>query len=401
MSPPDNARTPAPRRGLRLTGIVAALVAIVIVATGLYSRASGNARLREWTDAQAIPVVAVATPAAGATAGALELPGRLEAYSRAPIYARVSGYLKSWKYDIGARVKAGDVLAEIETPDLDQQLQQARADLNTAQANEKLAEVTAERWQKILKSNAVSKQDVDEKLGDLAAKRALVASARANVDRYLAMKNFTRIVAPFDGSVTARNTDVGSLINAGTAAGQELFVVSDTRRLRAYVNVPQTYVPDVQPGTKADLSVPERPGKTYAATIETSAQAVNAGSGTTLMQLAVDNPTGELLPGSYVNARLQLPSDAAALSVPASALIFDAKGLSVATVGADNRVAVKPVSIARDLGSTIEIGSGLAADDRVIQNPPDGIANGAEVRIAAAPPAKVAAVPPGGANRKD
>ena len=383
MSPPDADRTSAPpRRGLRLTGIVFAIAAIVIVATGLYSRASGNARLREWTDAQAIPIVAVAPPASGANAGALELPGRLEAYSRAPIYARVSGYLKSWKYDIGARVKAGQVLAEIETPDLDQQLQQARADLNTAQANEKLAEVTAERWQKILKSNAVSKQDVDEKVSDLAAKRAAVASAKDNVDRYVAMKGFTHIVAPFEGVVTARNTDVGALINAGTAAGLELFVISDTHKLRAYVNVPQAYVRSVQPGTKAELTVPEHPEKSYAATIETSSQAVTASSGTTLMQLVVDNSADELLPGSYANARLQLPSNAEALSIPASALIFDAKGLSVAIVGADNRVAVKTVTIARDLGSKIEIASGLGANDRVIQNPPDGIATGAEVRIA-------------------
>jgi RND family efflux transporter MFP subunit len=384
MSPPDRNRTTAspPRHGLRVAAIVALVVAVAVVATGLYSRASGNARLREWTDAQAIPVVAVAAPSTGANASALELPGRLEAYARAPIYARVSGYVKSWTSDIGAKVKAGQLLAEIETPDLDQQLTQARADLNTAQANEKLAAVTAQRWQAILKSNTVSKQDVDEKVSDLEAKRALVASAKANVDRYAAMKNFTRIVAPFDGVVTARNTDVGALINAGTAAGQELFVVSDVHKLRAYVNVPQTYVPDVPPGTKATLTVPEHPEKTYAAMIETSSQAVTASSGTTLMQAVVDNPSNELLPGGFANVRLQLPANAAALSVPSSALIFDSKGLSVATVGADNRVAVKPVTIARDLGSTIEIASGLTADDRVIQNPPDGIATGAEVRIA-------------------
>ena len=382
MSPPDRPLDPAPRSGLRLTAIVAALVAIVIVATGLYSRASGSARLREWTDAQAIPVVAVAPPSSGANASALELPGRLEAYARAPIYARVSGYLKNWKYDIGAKVKAGDLLAEIETPDLDQQVAQARADLNTAQANEKLAAVTAERWQAVLKSNTVSKQDVDQKVSDLEAKRAAVASAKANVDRFVAMKNFTRLVAPFDGVVTARNTDVGALINAGTAAGQELFVVSDTHKLRVYVNVPQTWVPSVPKNTKATLVVPEHPDKSYAASIETSAQAVNAASGTTLMQLAVDNPAGDLLPGGFANVKLQLLANAAALSIPASALIFDAKGLSAATVGADNRVTVKPVTIARDLGSTIEIGSGLTREDRVIQNPPDGIATGAEVRIA-------------------
>ena len=382
----DQNGKPAPRgRGLRLAGIAAAVIAIVIVATGLYSRAAGNARLREWTDAQAIPVVAVATPKAGGNASALELPGRLEAFMRAPIYARVSGYLKSWKFDIGAQVKAGQLLAEIETPDLDQQLQQARADLGTAQANEKLAEVTAQRWEAVLKSNTVSKQDVDEKVSDLAAKRALVASAKANVDRYVAMKNFTRIVAPFDGTVTARNTDVGALINAGTAAGQELFVVSDVRKLRVFVNVPQTYVPSVPAGTKASVIVPERAEKSYAAVVDNSSQAVTASSGTTLMQLVVDNPGAELLPGGYANVRLQLPANASALSVPASALIYDAAGLRVATVGSDNRVTVKPVTIARDLGSTIEIGSGISAEDRVVQNPPDGIANGAEVRVAAKP----------------
>lgn len=394
-------RGATPPRGLRLAAFVLAIVAAAIVATGLYSRASGNARLREWTDAQAIPVVAVAAPGTGAASPALELPGRLEAYTRAPLYARISGYLKSWKSDIGAHVKAGQLLAEIETPDLDQQLQQARADLATAQANEKLAAITAERWQKILQSNAVSKQDVDQKVGDLEAKRALVASAKANVDRYAAMKNFTRIVAPFDGVVTARNTDVGALINAGGTAGQELFVVSDVHKLRVYVNVPQAWVPDVPTSTKATLTVPEHADKTYAAAVETSAQAVTAASGTTLMQLVVDNPAGELLPGAYANVSLQLPAHATALTIPASALMFDASGLRVATVDADNRVRVKTVTIARDLGSTIEIGSGLAADDRVIQNPPDGVADGTEVRIAAAMASKASLVKPEPALRKD
>ncbi|TCO37235.1 efflux RND transporter periplasmic adaptor subunit [Dokdonella fugitiva] len=390
MSPSDIRKT---KRGLRIAGIVGAVVAIAIVATGVLARSRGDARLREWTEAQAIPTVAVAPPGASADGDELKLPGRLEAYARAPLYARTSGYLKSWSADIGTPVKAGQLLAEIETPDLDQQLQQARADLATAQANEKLAGITAERWQKILESNAVSKQDVDEKTGDLAAKRALVASAKANVDRYVALKGFTRIVAPFDGIVTARNTDVGALVNAGSAAGQELFVVSDTRKLRVYVNVPQTFVPDVPPGTKATLTVPEHPEKTYTATVEASAQAVNAQSGTTLMQLVVDNSAGELLPGAYANVSLALPHDATALSVPASALIFDAGGLRVATVGADNRVVMKPVTIARDFGKTIQLGSGLAPDDRVIINPPDGVVAGTEVRIAgnaepAAPSAK-------------
>jgi RND family efflux transporter MFP subunit len=382
MSPSETNTSPATRRGLRVAAIVGSIVAILVVAEGFWSRASGDTRLRNWTEAQAIPTVAVAVPSGNAQGEALKLPGRLEAYSRASIYARTSGYLKSWNVDIGAPVKAGQLLAELETPDLDQQLQQARADLATAQANEKLAAITAERWQKILLSNAVSKQDVDEKTGDLAAKRALVASAKANVDRFVATKGFTRILSPFDGIVTARNTDLGALINAGGAAGQELFVISDTRKLRVYVNVPQNSVPDVPPGTKATLSVPEHPDKTYTATVESSSQSVNAQSGTTLMQLAVDNAAGELLPGSYANVSLALPHDAKALNIPASALIFDARGLRVATVGADNHVVLKPVTIARDSGSTIQIGSGLAADDRVIQNPPDGVADGTEVRIA-------------------
>jgi len=375
---------------LKLAGVIAALVALGVVVQGVATRAAENTRLKDWTEAQALPTVAIITPANIAGSHGLELPGRLEAYARAPIYARVSGYLKNWKYDIGAQVKAGTLLADIESPDLDQQLLQARADLASAQANADLAQTTATRWQQILKSGAVAKQDVDEKLGDLRAKQAMVKAAQANVERLVAMKNFTHLTAPFDGVVTARNTDVGALINAGAstgATGQELFVVSDTHKLRVYVNVPQNYVPSVTPGTKAEIRVPEHPDKAYSATVESSSQAVNATSGTTLMQLSVDNPAGELLPGSYATVRLDLPKDVAVLSVPASALIFDAKGLSVATVGTDNRVTVKPVSIARDLGKTIEISSGLAAEDRVIENPPDGIVTGAEVRVAATAPA--------------
>jgi RND family efflux transporter MFP subunit len=379
-------------RGLGLAGVIIAIVAIVIVVHGAMTRASENSRLRDWTDAQALPTVAVISPTNNVNDSGLELPGRLEAYARAPIYARVSGYLKNYKVDIGAQVKAGQLLAEIETPDLDQQLSQGRADLVTAQANEKLAKLTSDRWQTIVKTGAVAKQDADEKLGDYQAKQAMTQASRANVDRFLAMKNFTRITAPFDGVVTARNTDVGALINVGGAAGQELFVVSDTHKLRIYVNVPQNYVPLVPPGTKATMMVPEQPEKKFQATVESSAQAVNATSGTTLMQLGVDNASGELLPGGFVTVRLDLPSTAGVLSVPSSALIFNAKGLSVATVGSDNRVVVKPVTVARDLGKTIEIRDGIKPDDKVIESPPDGIATGTEVRIAAQQPAN-AAVP--------
>ncbi len=264
MSQPDRKTF----RRLRLTGVVAAVVAVVIVVYGIATRASENSRLHDWTEAQALPTVAIISPSAGANSNGLELPGRFEAYTRAPIYARTSGYLKSWKYDIGAHVKAGDLLGEIETPDLDQQLQQARADLATAQANERLSALTAQRWQKILAMNAVARQDVDEKLGDYEAKKAATASAKANVDRYVATKGFTRLVAPFDGIVTARNTDVGALISVGGTVGQELFVVSDTHRLRVYVNVPQSNVPGIAPGTKATIIAPEHPDKTYMATVE-------------------------------------------------------------------------------------------------------------------------------------
>ncbi|MBO9663366.1 efflux RND transporter periplasmic adaptor subunit [Dokdonella sp.] len=380
------------RRGLRLTGLVAIVIAGVVVAHGLIVRASESTRLREWTDAQALATVAVNPPSNAVNTAGLELPGRVEAWQRAPIYARVSGYVKDWKHDIGATVKAGEVLANLETPDLDQQLAQARADLISAKADAALADTTAKRWRALVATGAVSKQAADEKSGDAEAKQALVKSAQANVDRMLAMKGFARIVAPFDGVVTARNTDVGALVNVGSASGQELFVVSDTRKLRVYVSVPQNDVPRVPPGTKATISVPEHPGTTYAGTVESSAQAVNAASGTTLMQLNVDNVAGDLLPGGFANVRLDLKGEAGALSVPGSALIINAKGVSVATVDADDKVVVKPVTIARDLGKVVEIGSGLAPTDRVIENPPDGVVTGTQVRIAeAAKPAQTAA----------
>jgi RND family efflux transporter MFP subunit len=380
---PSNSTSVVSHRKLGIAGVLALIVAIAIVVSGLVTRASGNARLREWTDAQAIPTVAIVAPTSAGDGGTLDLPGRLEAYSRAPLYARVSGYLKSWTVDIGAPVKAGQLLAEIETPDLDQQLLQSKANLATAQANVALAETTAKRWQELLKTGAISKQDVDEKIGDYRAKQAIVKASQADVDREQTLKGFARIVAPFDGVVTARNTDVGALINVGGTSGQELFVVSDTKKLRVYVSVPQTYVPSIPPGTKAVITVPEHPGRKYEATVESSSQAVNISSGSTLMQLGVDNASGELLPGAFASVSLQLPHTANALSVPSSALLFDKSGLRVATLDEDNRVVLKKITIARDLGQTIEIGSGLAADDRVIQNPPDGIADGDPARVAA------------------
>jgi RND family efflux transporter MFP subunit len=386
MSQPDrNPGRPVPHR-LRLAGGVCALLAIAVVAYGMVSRSAENSRLHDLTEAQAVPSVAVVTPSHVENHAGLDLPGRLEAYIRAPIYARVPGYLKSWKHDIGDKVKAGDVLAEIDTPDLDQQLMQARADLSVSQANAKLAQISAERWQSLAGTDAVAKQDVDTRTFALNANLAQVKSAQANVDHLAAEEGFKRLIAPFDGIVTARATDIGALINVGAAGGAQLFVVSETGKLRVYLNVPQNYVPSVPPGTKATISVPEHPDKTYSGTVEASAQAVDPTTGTTLMQLIVDNSAGEMMPGDYAGIHLQIPAAANVLSVPSSALIFDAKGLSIATVDSDNRVLLKPVTIERDLGAVVELASGLAPNDRVIQNPPDGIGNGALVHLAGAAP---------------
>jgi RND family efflux transporter MFP subunit len=383
----SNSTSPKPvppsLRSVRLAGLIALVVVIAVVIIGIATRVVESRHLKTWTDDQTIPTVNVAKPETKGAGAPLELPGRIEAYTQAPMYARVGGYLRSWKVDIGGKVKAGQLLADIDTPDLDQQLLQAKADLASAQANEALAGTTAKRWQAMLASDSVAKQEVDEKTGDFTAKRALANAAKANVDRIEATKAYARIVAPFDGVVTARNTDVGALINAGsTGGGQPLFVVSDVSKLRVYVQVPQTFVPSIPPGATAQLTVPEYPGRTFDAKVDASAQAVNASSGSTLLQLAVDNADGKLMPGSFTNVRFTLDGNAAGLRVPASALIFNASGLHLATVGSDNKVTFKTVTILHDYGKTVEIGSGLAADDRVIDSPPDGLVDGDPVQIA-------------------
>lgn len=398
MSPPDRNAEPVPPQGLRKAGIIFVVLVVAVVAYGLVSRAAENTHLQELTEAQAIPNVAVDVPGHGEAGTGIDLPGRLEAYVRAPIYARVPGYLKSWKYDIGSKVKAGDVLAEIDTPDLDQQLAQARADLNVAEANAKLAEITAKRWQSLAGTDAVAKQDVDQRTFTWNADLAQVKSAQANVDRLIAEAGFKRLLAPFDGIVTARETDVGSLINAGAAGGAELFVVSETRKLRVYVSVPQNLVPSVPSGTPVTIRVPEHPGKSYSGAVEASAQSVSPSTGTTLMQVIVDNGAGDMMPGDYASIHLQSAAGADALSIPSSALVFDSRGLSIAVVGADDHVIVKPVSIERDLGAVIEIASGLGANDRVIQNPPDGITTGALVRVVSKAPVGVIAAKPKSSN---
>ena len=382
---PTEQPSPVSRGKLGMFGAAAVIVAILVVITGIRAREEASARLRNWTDDQAIPTVAVVLPDARALSATLDLPGRLEAYYRAPIFARVSGYLKSWRADIGARVKAGEVIAEIEAPDLDQQLLQARADLASQEASAKLSEATLTRRKSLLASNFVSMQEIDERTADLSNKKAAVNASQANVERLEALAGYKKITVPFDGVVTARDTDVGALINAGGGSGPPMFVISDISKLRVYVNVPQNYVPMVTVGAKAVISVPEYPNRTFPATVEASAQAVDVNSGTTRMQLGLDNAGGELMPGAYSNVRLTLQRDGLPLHIPSSALIFNQNGTRVAVVGPDDKVQFKTVTIARDLGREIEIGSGLAADDRVIVTPPDGIADGDQVHIAGRP----------------
>jgi RND family efflux transporter MFP subunit len=325
--------------------------------------------------------VAVALPDARALNATLDLPGRLEAYSRAPIFARVSGYLKSWSADIGAKVTAGQVIAEIEAPDLDQQLLQARADLASQQASAQLSEATLTRRRSLIASNFVSMQEIDERTADLSNKKAAVKSGQANVERLEALAGYKKITVPFDGVVTARDTDVGALINAGGGAGPAMFIVSDISKLRVYVNVPQSFVPAIRIGAKAVITVPDYPSRTFDATVEASSQSVDVASGTTRMQLALDNAKGELMPGGYASVKLSLVRDALPLHIPASALIFNQNGLRVATVGLDDKVLFKTVTIARDLGRDIELASGISADDRIITAPPDGLIDGDQVRV--------------------
>jgi RND family efflux transporter MFP subunit len=380
---PDILRHTPPRR-LKLVGVIVLCVAAVIVVLGLLSRVRADQTLKTWTNAQAVPIVKVISLNGGSAAGSLVLPGNIQAFNSAPIHARVPGYLKAWYADIGAEVKAGQILADIDTPDLDQQLAQAKADLATAVANQHLADTTAKRWTGLLAQDAVSHQDSDEKNGDLAAKTTLVASAKANVDRLLALEAFKRIVAPFDGIVTTRSTDIGALISVGGPTDTPLFTVADERRLRVYVQVPQAYTADVRPGMTVSFTVPEHPGQTFTGQLSNSADAITPQTGTQLIQLQIDNAGKALRPGDYAQVKFDLPANDGAIIAPSSALMFRDSGMSVAVIGPDGRVAIKPVTISRDLGATVVIGSGLTASDRVIDNPPDSLRAGDPVKIAAA-----------------
>jgi len=368
---------------LRLAIIVVLIVAVLATVIGLVVRAHDYHQLVNWTDAQKLPTVQLATPLSSADARQMTLPGHLEAWISAPIHARVSGYLKSWSKDIGSTVNAGDTLGIIDTPELDQQYDQAKAGLVRAQADERLAQITSQRWQHLLASNSVSKQEADEKSGEAEVDAANVLSAKADVDRLAALESFKHITAPFSGTVTSRSTDIGDLISATSDnASPALFTVADTSKMRLYVSVPQGYAASIKPGMTVSLSVLEHPGTTYQATLIGSSGSINQASGSLLAQFEVPNLHADLLPGDYAEVHLPVATSTHVITVPATVLIFRAAGPQVAVLGSGNRVELRDVHIGMDLGDALEIDRGLTATDRIIDHPPDSLMQGDEVHLA-------------------
>jgi RND family efflux transporter MFP subunit len=370
---------------LLLIGVAALAIAGAIAAYGIIDRADSARALIQWTDKQAIPSVALAKLTRGSNVRDLTLPGAIQAFNKASIYARVSGYLTSWQEDIGAHVKAGQLLATIDAPDLDQQLVQAKADLATATANAKLAAVTATRWNTLVQSQWVSRQAADDKNGSAAATKAAMDAAGANVKRLEAMEFFKNIVAPFDGVVTARKTDVGALIAAGNA-GQELFEVSDLHKVRIYVQVPQAFSADLHSGVKATFEMPQYPGRQIDATVVAISNSMDSSTRSMLVQLQADNAEGNLFAGAYCLVHFQLPGDPNIVRVPATALQPVDRGAQVAVLGGDNKVVLKSVRLGRDFGDSVEAIDGLSPLDKVIDSPPETLQNGDEVQVTATTP---------------
>ena len=379
---PSISPTPPPLpRGTRRTGVVIALFAAGAVAWGLWSRSQAQAALEAAVNDSKLINVSTVAPQPVAGGDALVLPGTISAWSSAPIYARTSGYIKQWMVDIGTPVKAGQVLALIESPEVDQQLAQAEADMATDVANEKLAQVTAERWKALQKIDMVAKQDTDEKVSDAEAKHAAVVSAQANVDRLKQLQSFERVTAPFDGIVTNRNADIGTLVNAGNG-GQELFHVDDTQKLRVYVQVPELYAGSIKTGDNADIRLANHADVHIPGQVNHTADAIDPDSRTLQVQLAVDNTEGKLLPGAYSEVSFKLKTAMQALRVPANTLLIRPEGTLLVAVDDNSRAALKPVVIGRDLGAQLEIVSGITASDHVVINPPDGIQNGDPLSVA-------------------
>ena len=372
---------PGPTRSLKTIGIVAAVIAVLIVAWGIFSRSHHEHQLATWTDALATPPVAVIHPTSLGSGDALTLPGNLQAYNSAPIFARTNGYVRKWLVDIGDPVRAGQLLAVIDAPEVEQQLAAARADLQTARANQDLAKTTADRWSTMLAKDAVSKQETDEKLGDFKAKSAVTNAAAANVARLGATAGFTRLIAPFAGVVTSRATQIGQLVSAGSAGDTPLFTVSDVSRIRIYVRVPQAYSGQIHPGLHATMTLPEYPARTFDANVTRTADAVDPASGTVLVELQAANGDRTLKPGAYAQVSFPMAGATGTVQLPASALIVGDKGAQVAVVGPDGRALIKTVTIGRDNGNTVEISAGLQPTDRVIDSPPDSLQSGDAVRV--------------------
>lgn len=367
---------------LRLRLVVISLLAlsVAMAATGIYVRTRHGHDLQQEVQSQHV-TVKIVVPQTGPSEQPLILPGNVRADLDAPIYARVSGYLKSWQTDIGARVKKGDLLAEIETPELDQQILRTRADLASAESGCEIAEVTAKRWHNLLATDSVSRQEADEKAANAKAKQDAVNAARANLESLLAQQAFQRIVAPFDGVVTERNTDIGKLITSGSNNGGALFRVVDNRRLRIYVQAPQAYSHMIKPGMTVQVDFPELPARHFEATVLGTSNAISESSRTTTVELLMDNKDGTLFSGSYAEVRFALNSPSNVYRLPVSALLFRKDGLEVASVGPDDRVVLKPITLARDLGREVEVASGITGEDRVIDSPSDSIIQGDLVRI--------------------
>ncbi len=374
----------ATSRGITRISIAIGVVAILVVAWTVYAAHVAGAKLKEQTEAQSIVTVLTVNPKPMTDTAELTLPGSVQAKYDAPIYARTNGYLKRWMVDIGAHVKAGQTLAEIDAPELDQQLRQAEADVASAEARLNIASITADRWRGLRETDSVSKQDADERVNLEETTAAQLQAAKANQQRLRELSSFKTIVAPFDGVVTARNTDVGQLITAGSGAGLELFRIADMRQLRLYVRVPQSYAGQITPNLTAEVKFPDRPGQVYPAKLEGTSSAIDATSRTLLAQLSVDNAKNELLPGAYAEVHFQLPAAAGgpSLKVPANTLLTRGDGLSVATVDASGHVVLKRVTLGRDFGSDLEILSGITASDAVILNPPDSLTEDTLVRVA-------------------
>ena len=361
------------------------IVALILVTWGEVHRVMARSTLRQKTVEEAAQIVVTVAPTRSALGEELVLPGTVQAYSEARIYARTNGYLKSWMVDIGSAVRKGQLLAEIDTPEFDQQLAQAVADLATARANEALSNTTNKRWNDLLVTESVSKQDADEKAGDAAAKKAIAESAAANVSRLRQLESFKRVVAPFDGVITARNTDIGALINAGESAGTELFRLADTHKLRIYVQIPEPYAAAAKPGLEAALRFSEQAGKEYAATTVRTANALDPVLRTLQVELELDNAQHELFPGAYAEVHFNMAGSASSVRLPANTVLFRAPGPQVAIVDAQHRILLRSIVQGRDFGGTIEVLSGLAPDDAVVVNPPDSIIDGMTVRVMAPP----------------